>query len=368
MKRVVTLLTVALMLITGHTLPSYCQSEAIHHDRSQAAREAVSILQGIGTQKYLDSAIIEHVAAGLVSIRDNYPEVKGIWQNRDLSELELELHDSAARSVWQAAGSATGSTFTRVELTNTGIRALDKLNEQHGARRVMASCFSFINLCLLSVEFTRPVNIPVVAEPYKSLPHVRNAGHIRYFGDGSWIKLIPKQDVYHFVFARGGGDCPAGCTEWDYYYFTYDPGSGKATKNYQLLNVRSHDYPIHLWNVPTRRSIMPYANYEQVKRGAEAPEWWVRQHALDVLIYLLGTETTPWLGAGEQDRFLFTRLDKAVENDRRGALNILVDHLTDTDPDLRLLCLDGLRAVTKQHLGGDLKGQHQWREWLKTHP
>ena len=45
---------------------------------------------------------------------------------------------------------------------------------------------------------------------------------------------------------------------------------------------------------------MAYANYEQLKRGTEAPEWWVRQHALDVLIYLLGTEKNLGSGPGSK--------------------------------------------------------------------
>lgn len=54
------------------------------------------------------------------------------------------------------------------------------------------------------------------------MPEVGYAGQQMYSGDGSRITLIPKGRRLHFVFARGGGDCPAGCTEWDFHYVTYD--------------------------------------------------------------------------------------------------------------------------------------------------
>jgi hypothetical protein len=39
-------------------------------------------------------------------------------------------------------------------------------------------------------------------------------------GDGSFIYAFQKPDgTFALVFKRGGGDCPAGCTENDYWYF-----------------------------------------------------------------------------------------------------------------------------------------------------
>src|SRR4051812_12135410 len=40
------------------------------------------------------------------------------------------------------------------------------------------------------------------------------------FVDGPTICVTPSTDVWHYVFDRAGGDCPAGCTTHEYHHFS----------------------------------------------------------------------------------------------------------------------------------------------------
>ncbi len=44
----------------------------------------------------------------------------------------------------------------------------------------------------------------------------------RRAGDGSAIHAFTPDGGFALAFKRGGGDCPAGCTEHEYWYFTTD--------------------------------------------------------------------------------------------------------------------------------------------------
>ena len=42
-------------------------------------------------------------------------------------------------------------------------------------------------------------------------------------GDGSFIYAFATETGFAVTFKRGGGDCPAGCAENEYWYFVTDP-------------------------------------------------------------------------------------------------------------------------------------------------
>ena len=41
-------------------------------------------------------------------------------------------------------------------------------------------------------------------------------------GDGSFVYAFEQESGFALAFRRGGGDCPAGCTENEYWYFVTD--------------------------------------------------------------------------------------------------------------------------------------------------
>jgi len=83
----------------------------------------------------------------------------------------------------------------------------------------------------------------------------------------SWVALFIKGRTLDFVFARGGGDCPAGCTQWDYYYVAYDTVTRTARMEREKPKDQSWAEPISYWDVPSRLSINPYANVDSLLAG-----------------------------------------------------------------------------------------------------
>jgi len=186
--------------------------------------------------------------------------------------------------------------------------------------------------------------------------------------DGSWISLFQKGQDLHFVFARGGGDCPAGCTEWDYYYVTYDTHTSAVTLEHQLLNGTKWSDDVFYWDRPTRYSINPYSTFASLLAGLHDTRWWYRQHAVHVLARLLSEERGPWHGAGEQSASHFTELKTAALGRRRESYEALIARLGDEDPDVARLALEYLRSLSGRHFPGGTASIPQWREWLLTLP
>ena len=64
--------------------------------------------------------------------------------------------------------------------------------------------------CLL--RFAHALNMEAVAAGYRRSPAVLSAGPDHFIGDGNNLWAIKTEKGWEFVFSRGWGDCPAGCT------------------------------------------------------------------------------------------------------------------------------------------------------------
>lgn len=67
-----------------------------------------------------------------------------------------------------------------------------------------------------------------LAMDYAALQAIYSAEPNISGGDGPTICVTRKDDTWHYVFDRAGGDCPAGCTEHEYHHFTVSK-SGTVT-------------------------------------------------------------------------------------------------------------------------------------------
>jgi hypothetical protein len=63
-------------------------------------------------------------------------------------------------------------------------------------------------------------DIQAVALQYAALLGVKAFDDGPSAGDGPTICVTRESDLWHYVFDRAGGDCPAGCTEHTYYHFS----------------------------------------------------------------------------------------------------------------------------------------------------
>jgi hypothetical protein len=248
----------------------------------------------------------------------------------------------------------------------TRIAGLDRLNRKFGAKDVRAFYIGE-DLFGFYVAFRKWPNIAVLGRAYSKLPQVEYASYPLYAGDGSFIQLIAKGTRDHLIFSRGDGDCPAGCIERDYYYVTHDKPSDRLVKEKQILHtdtLRGSPHRVFLWDFPTRHSFMPYPTVDSLLAATKSPEWWLRQHALDVLLYLLGPNTGPWHGAGEQDPERFRELQSALRREGKIATSSLIEALNDPDPDLRALVSGGMKSLHGNDFGDGPPAQRRWRTWL----
>jgi hypothetical protein len=184
-------------------------------------------------------------------------------------------------------------------------------------------------------------------------------------GNPDWITLLPKEHRLHFVFARGSGDCPSGCLDWDYRYVTYDTLDGSVVLERERLHTTKWAEPISYWDIPTRYSINPYPTLDSLFKGLHETRWWYRVHAVHVLGILLGKSIGPWHGAGEQSQAHFDALKAEVRDRRRASLEALIERLTDPDPDVAAYALAYLRQVSGRAMPGGATGVASWQQWLR---
>jgi hypothetical protein len=80
-----------------------------------------------------------------------------------------------------------------------------------------------------------------VGAQYAALPGIQSAGSNIGGGDGPTICITRGADVWHYVFDKAGGDCPAGCTEHEYHHFTTST-AGQVTSLGELADSEVETY------------------------------------------------------------------------------------------------------------------------------
>ncbi len=73
------------------------------------------------------------------------------------------------------------------------------------------------------------------------------------FPDGSFVYAFATPDGFMLAFVRGGGDCPAGCTEHEYWYFQTDSSCAPELVGHfdpSSANGCPDDAGTPMWTVP----------------------------------------------------------------------------------------------------------------------
>lgn len=360
--------TIALVLLVARVPAAASQNRAREDSLDELRHEAINILQGVDTAPFLDTARVVAVATALRAIGSQIPRLAAVRNRHDRTLLQLSPADSVKhlfdrrRSACRRSDSDTDDWSTTP--TRTGLRAIDSLNRVFGVARTLVECFG--DRAILTLDFRRPVDVRVVARSYARVPQLEYAHPPYMLGDGHWIAVIPKGPNLYFVFALGGGDCPAGCTRWDYYYVTYHVPDSTVVLEHTILHGAPWTEPIAYWDLPSRNSITPYPTIESVFAGMRDARWWYRQHAIEVLHTLLGPDER--VRYGEQSQQLFTALKRAALSRRREAYGALIDRLEDPDPDIARLAHRDLIELSGEKLPGGSEGVARWRQWLDRSP
>jgi hypothetical protein len=190
--------------------------------RSDADAEWVA-LQLDADQVVARQPTYDRVSADLAAIRQAMP---------DLADIGVYPFDDGTTVIL----APTEQTFRSIEADD--YRDWDCLNDFYGLQSVIPEPDPLGTPQVL-VTLKGRYNMPLVAELYARLPGITNASDNPSVGDGSKICAARDGASYSYVLDRAGGDCPAGCTTHQAYYFvsngpgqvelrdTWDDSAGK---------------------------------------------------------------------------------------------------------------------------------------------
>jgi hypothetical protein len=133
----------------------------------------------------------------LVVLRQSVPELASIHARPRWSTNELVMH---VDDVGFAA--ISNGTYT----------AWDCANAKYGVSDWTTTMLGGGDVVILNLGHRR-LNIPIVADAYASLPNdTRKPEPSSLVGDASNVCVSYVGDTYSYVFKKGDGDCPSGCT------------------------------------------------------------------------------------------------------------------------------------------------------------
>jgi hypothetical protein len=173
------------------------------------------------------------LAAGtLTAPTDVYTRIHG-----DLASIRVQVPELAtivARQRWKTNELAMGVDEVGFAAMNAGTyTAWDCANARYGSSGWEGTASSFTSPPTHSVRVLfgeRRLNIPLLVDAYSSLPHrITWIGPTTSVGDGNDVCAAQSGDAYSYVFKKGEGDCPAGCTEVTYWGFSTSPGGAVTT-------------------------------------------------------------------------------------------------------------------------------------------
>jgi hypothetical protein len=95
--------------------------------------------------------------------------------------------------------------------------AVDEVNSRLGGRTLGPHGSPGLRWCL--IQFDRTVHPGCLVGAYRGLSGVRYS-EVNYYA-GDWSNIYPRldEDESRYLLMNGDGDCPAGCTENDFWYF-----------------------------------------------------------------------------------------------------------------------------------------------------
>lgn len=220
----------------------------------------------------LDSAIAARINSALNSIRNKVDTLHEVHAFPAYSTDCLLIKTRAAWSKnWYDGNLLTGE------------KDIDSLNQLYKLVKVDVPYYS--SLSWFKLYFSQPMNIPLLAELYKTQPDIIAAAPNFRSGDGDDIEFIDRDSICHFAFSKGQGDCASDCIEHEYWYVTTNPGNNFSEVNLEeYVPAHSTDLIIPRWNIPDGYAMTMFRNVNAIFDSINSsPNWWVRRHAVEGL-------------------------------------------------------------------------------------
>jgi hypothetical protein len=168
-----------------------------------------------------DSTVHGRLVSDIEALWVHEPLIDGITYRPDHNGTQIVVGGDAA--TLQAMGNGT---YTDWDCANDWYEMVDV--RQHTSTVV--------------VEFEGTYDLQRIADEYANFPGISWAEPDFLIGDGSTVCATIDGDTYHYVFDKASGDCPSGCINHRYYYFTTDL-AGTITEHGSWSNTSPSDPP-----------------------------------------------------------------------------------------------------------------------------
>jgi|WetSurMetagenome_2_1015567.scaffolds.fasta_scaffold34803_2 hypothetical protein len=289
---------------------------------------------------WIDSAYAKHMDSLLTIARTASDSLDSIYVFPTVNTKSITLSTYASWSdAWRQGQLFTGNSYVD-SLTQTYF--LINVNPPPG------------NWYWFHLYFQFQMNTPVLAEVYNLHPDIFGAYANGYGGDGDDIIYFQKNEVLHFVFSHGWGDCPAGCTDRHNYYVKLIPNQ----QGYQVNLVDEATFPdsilkIYLWNEPPLYQMTMFENTEQILDSIlNNQNWWVRRHTIEG-VWRFFEYSYPWARNDENPQFYYLQEDLHLKKDQ--VISTLLLATNDLDTDVRNSALFALEKLGITNIEDDIK-------------
>ncbi len=295
---------------------------------SQISDDAIELTLRIQEGIFLDSTLARNIDSSLFIARSENDTLKYIHV--------FPKYHCTSILVWT---NEQWSSAWRIGKILTGERYIDSLGTLYGLVRVE----TINSETIFILRFSSPLQMEKLSLLYRSHPGIIFAEPNGYSGDGDDIEYFRKEDIDHFVFSKGWGDCPAGCIDRLYRYVTVKQEIAGRNAKLEESKMRGGSY-IYRWNIPAYYSMTMFPNVDSILSTIQnASEWWVRRHVIEGT-WRFYVHSFPWFG--EDLNTKWNTLKNELMNRRSEVISALEYAKSDSDLDVRISADTALRRIS----------------------
>ena len=162
----------------------------------------------------------DEVSMALGVVRASFPGVRGIHARPEwaVGEVVLSTSRELASEVAKLVEDLPSGKGTYLD---TSFKAFDELSAEMGARAVR---LADPDLRMVVLFFGRLSDPEVISERYVDIDGVYRGSPNRVVGDGPDVLVKRRGSIWKFSFRDGSGDCPSGCLNVEWRFFSVSSG------------------------------------------------------------------------------------------------------------------------------------------------
>lgn len=244
MRKTVLAICGLFMLAVGFSLPVPALSAG---DSTKATQEAKYLVLRAAlydpTSLLPDEDSVAAISRAIKGIRANYPEVKDISTHElFLSGTPLYLHVSSNKQTIHVCRElGDGRSFKKIATQSLGITELDEITRRFNGTYTRLSCSGEYESFSAYIDFPDLLHLQSLVSLYEDTFHVFSAGIGNVpIGGYDYIYVEAGGDQWNITFSHGWGDCPAGCIDQKYFFFTASADGTQMQKLGEWQMVYDH--------------------------------------------------------------------------------------------------------------------------------